>query len=549
MDETRPEAGVGEELLRGEAEDLLDLRADVAPAPVSRPARRRRRSPAGGRPGGRSSSSPAPRSVEERAELVTRPVVFTALRHRVLIDNETRHLTGCLKGSSALHPIALRVTGRVGRRSKRPAQAQPRALGDDPVEAREGERADQAAVGLVGGVELFDLGDRGAAAEVREVADQLDVAEVAGGQRVGFAAAEEGEALDRPGADFGDREEAGVATRARRRRSGRGRPSIASLRSATERPPERSIDCSSAGARPAISAAGGTSRSAPRPSPRRAPQRPTMRRSIVAARLASISCPQTAAASASQGQGRRLRAEVGQPADDRPDQRVAAEALVEGGHVLVDAEREAHPLDRRRQLLAPRRPQLARRGPATVSRAGSTASARKATRPGPAQPGAHQDRRAVDGAAGAWRSRARPAGCGRSAAADPERRGRPDLDLERRGRVPTGASGRAGGRRPGRSGWRSPCRGGGGGRAGARPFPREPTAETRADRGDGRRAGQHPAGDGDRGASHLAAQHRRAAPRAPDREACGPGRRRPRRRRLPRRRSPRQGGGRSPNPR
>src|SRR3954453_4343352 len=57
-------------------------------------------------------------------------------------------------------------------------EAQRRALGDDSVKPRQGERTDQAPVGLVRRVELLPLRDRGAAAEAGEPADQLDVAEV-----------------------------------------------------------------------------------------------------------------------------------------------------------------------------------------------------------------------------------------------------------------------------------------------------------------------------------------------------------------------------------
>src|SRR3954453_23153109 len=69
--------------------------------------------------------------------------------------------------------------------------AQGRALGDEPVEPRQGQRPDQAPVGLVGRVELLDLGDRGAAAKAGKAPDQLDVAEVPRRERVYFVAAEE----------------------------------------------------------------------------------------------------------------------------------------------------------------------------------------------------------------------------------------------------------------------------------------------------------------------------------------------------------------------
>ena len=104
-----------------------------------------------------------------------------------------------------------------------------------------------------------------------------------------------------------------------------------------------------------------------------------MRRSISAARCASISCPTTAAASASQGHGRPLRPEAGQAPDQRPDQRVAAEAAVEVGEVDVDPERAAHPLDRHLELLAAR--------PAPGRARSSIGGARDARRGRPPRPG------------------------------------------------------------------------------------------------------------------------------------------------------------------
>ncbi len=70
-----------------------------------------------------------------------------------------------------------------------------------------------------------------------------------------------------------------------------------------------------------------------------------MRRSIAAARSYSISCSQIAQASASKGSGRRRAPQPRAPAQRAPDQRIAGEAAQERPQVLVDAEREAHPLD------------------------------------------------------------------------------------------------------------------------------------------------------------------------------------------------------------
>src|SRR5258705_4463133 len=78
---------------------------------------------------------------------------------------------------------------------------------------RGGPSRGKPAEGGVGSVELLDLLDRGAAAEVGETADQLQVDQVAGGERVGLAAAEEAEALHGPGTDLAHREQAAVGIR------------------------------------------------------------------------------------------------------------------------------------------------------------------------------------------------------------------------------------------------------------------------------------------------------------------------------------------------
>ena len=78
----------------------------------------------------------------------------------------------------------------------------------------------------------------------------------------------------------------------------------------------------------------------------RRPQRRTIRRWIAAARTNSISCSVIAQASASNGSGRRRDAHPRPGAHGRADQRIVAEALVEGAQVVVDAQREPHPLDR-----------------------------------------------------------------------------------------------------------------------------------------------------------------------------------------------------------
>ena len=82
------------------------------------------------------------------------------------------------------------------------------------AEAAQGEQAGDPAVGLVGRVELLAPRRSSPAAPCRvELAHQLQVGEVAGGQRVEIAATVQRQALDRPGTDLGDREQAAIAGR------------------------------------------------------------------------------------------------------------------------------------------------------------------------------------------------------------------------------------------------------------------------------------------------------------------------------------------------
>lgn len=76
------------------------------------------------------------------------------------------------------------------------------------------ELTGQSAEGGIGLVEGLDLLHRRPPAKAGEAADELDVGQVAGGQRVGVAAAEEAEALDRPGTDLAHRPQAAVGGRA-----------------------------------------------------------------------------------------------------------------------------------------------------------------------------------------------------------------------------------------------------------------------------------------------------------------------------------------------
>jgi hypothetical protein len=80
-----------------------------------------------------------------------------------------------------------------------------------------------------------------------------------------------------------------------------------------------------------------------------------MRRCTSTARSNSMSCSVMAAASASHGIRPAGGAQPGKRPHDAADQRIAAEGGVERGKVVVDADHEAHPLDRaRRGGLAPR---------------------------------------------------------------------------------------------------------------------------------------------------------------------------------------------------
>ena len=340
------------------------------------------------------------------------------------------------------------------------------------------------------------------------MADQLDVAEVAGGQRVGFAAAEEGEALDRPGADFRDRRGGGRRTPARRCRSGRGRPrspACGAPPSGRRRGPSTAVRR----ARGRRSAPPAGRRGAP-PSPRRA-ARPSGRR--CGARSSRRGSPRSAARrprrrapprARSGGAGRKsgMRRMIGPTSGSRRKRwwKAPMSSSTPSAKRIrsIAVASSARPAGRSSSQAA-----------GTVSRAGSTASARKSTRPGPGCQARTRTGAAVDAEQPGGDPTVDPQGAVGRAAAEPERRGRPDLDLERAGAA-HGANGRAGGRRPGRSGWRSPCRpGGDAGSAGARPL------AARADRGRRRgrrrrwrrRPGPRRA-DGDRGGLHLAAQDR-----------------------------------------
>ena len=179
-----------------------------------------------------------------------------------------------------------------------------RRIGAYPLK-KIGPNRGEAAEGRIGSVELLDLLDRRAAAEASEAADQLQVDEVAGRQRIGVATTEEAEALDGPGTDLRNREQAAVRRPvggvAAARRRPRRRPR-ASRRRASARGPSTPVRPA-----PARRSAPPRGRRAAAPLARRGAA-PSGRRCGAGSAPPgpdSISCLTTAQASASQGQGRR----------------------------------------------------------------------------------------------------------------------------------------------------------------------------------------------------------------------------------------------------
>ena len=93
-----------------------------------------------------------------------------------------------------------------------------------PCASRQGRRLRRGRGMARRGEVLLDLLDGGTAAEALEVADELHVGEVAGGQRVRIAAAMETEALDGPWPDLADLRAGAGRIADRRAAPGRGRP-------------------------------------------------------------------------------------------------------------------------------------------------------------------------------------------------------------------------------------------------------------------------------------------------------------------------------------
>ncbi len=142
------------------------------------------------------------------------------------------------------NPLALR--GGVRRRS---AEAGPDATAF--WKAASTNEPASPAVWRIGSEELLHLLDRRAAPEAGQATDQLDVRQVAGGQRVDLAAPEQPEALHGPRPDLANREQAAIVRGVRR------------IDPARRRPPARR------GSRRAPARARGPSRRSPRgPGPR-----------------------------------------------------------------------------------------------------------------------------------------------------------------------------------------------------------------------------------------------------------------------------------------
>ena len=271
MKPLRPEPRIGHPLLRAVAEDLLDLGTDIAPAtPFAELA-----------------------GVDDRRQALDQATVIVAGRRDLVEELGTPALRasprpwnrprvpcgpiGTVPGS--LKPASIYTsrssTGRRGRETVRTARRTPR-----PPRPWRGGRAGR------GGRPASGRSDRRPGAS-RDRRGRTAPRHCTVQGPISGIASSRASAAGSPG----DTRPAAI--------------SRATARRAIARPGERSIEASSAGARPAIVSAPGTSRSAPRSRPRRDPQRPTMRRWMTAARSVSISCLTTAQASASQAHGRR----------------------------------------------------------------------------------------------------------------------------------------------------------------------------------------------------------------------------------------------------
>ena len=211
------------------------------------------------------------------------------------------------------------------------------------------EQSRQPAKRRVGGVEGLDLLHRRPLAETGEATDKLDVGEVAGGQRVGVAAAEEAEALDRPGADLAHRPQAAI---------GAALPRVAATASDLggdgpqgDSPTQGQAHRLELGRRPAgdrrrawhvaqSTALAIQTRAPTTDDAALDPRRPSRLDQLLDDRPGKRF----------PGPRGTARPPVWAPAQQRPEQGIAAETPVELGKIVVDGERKAHPLDRDLEL-------------------------------------------------------------------------------------------------------------------------------------------------------------------------------------------------------
>ena len=242
-------------------------------------------------------------------------------------------------------------------------EPQRRALGDGAVPAGEGEGAREAAEGRVGGEVLLDLRDRRPAAEAGE---RRRPASRRRGRRRAASRARRGRRSRGTWSVQGPI----PGIRARRRSPARvGRVDAAARRPRArtdqrQRPRRREVHRGELGrgdarrsprARARRAAARGRRQAPPRPAGSAA-GRPSGGRSAAGSRppgAASISCSVTAQASASHGHGRRRGRSQGRWWIASPISGSPRNVAGELGQVVVDAEREAHPLDRELERLAP----------------------------------------------------------------------------------------------------------------------------------------------------------------------------------------------------
>jgi hypothetical protein len=211
------------------------------------------------------------------------------------------------------------------------------------------EQTRQSAKWCVGGEEGLDLLHRRAPAEAGKVTDDLDVGEVAGGQRVGVAAAEEAEALNRPRADLTHCPQSAV---------GAALFGVAATASDLggdgpqgDRPPQRQPHRLKLGRRPAGDRRW-TGHIAQDTAFAAQPRTPTTDDAALDPRRSSRlnQLLDDRPGNGFPGPGRTARPPVRAPAQQRPEQGITAETPVELGEVVVDGERKAHPLDRDLEL-------------------------------------------------------------------------------------------------------------------------------------------------------------------------------------------------------